>query len=160
MAYMWLIRRNSNLSVRISLIFLLIYSTIFSRIFFVYAGDKESRMVIVKADKGRVVVQETSFENEEKYFEFIKKGKDFLAEKKYPQAIQCFREGLQYAEENKIFPWNLKWRLADAYEFVGDRENFIKEIDWLIGHCENEKTKQDFINRKENFLKTHSEVKN
>ena len=101
---------------------------------------------------------QNGFDKSDKKFNLIGEAKLHLKKKDYPKALEALNKAMTFANSDNASSWNIHWHLVDVYEAMGDRESFVKEIDWLIAHCENEKTKQDFIARKQKFLETHKAV--
>jgi len=83
---------------------------------------------------------------------WIQEAEKHLSEKRYQDALNILKKAFHQVNPNNKDSWMVRRTLLDVYEAMGDRENFTKEIDWLIAHCQNEKTKKAFVERKQVFL--------
>ena len=122
-------------------------------------SQTETRTLIIGVPKDSAEVLMKGLEKEEIYAQYLKQGRELFKKQEYGKALEVLLEGLSYADENKIHAWNLHWRLADVYEALGKKGEFLKEIDWLIEHSHSKKTTAQFIQRKETFLKNYNETK-
>lgn len=89
---------------------------------------------------------------EEKHAEYLVKAREFFKKGEYDQALSILSEALNYVTENRLDGWNIHWRLAEVYEKLRMREDFVKEIDWLLQDVRNEETRQKIISWKDNVL--------
>ena len=78
-------------------------------------------------------------------------GKALFGAGKYLEAKEKFKLSLKLYQENKIQEWLPRWRLAEVYEKLGDKQNALEQLDWLIQHCQNEETKNELKVRKNNL---------
>ncbi|MBI4000009.1 MAG: hypothetical protein HY351_05270 [Candidatus Omnitrophica bacterium] len=118
-------------------------------------GNNKVRTFIIGAPKAKGPALAQSMEKEEIYFNYVNTGRKLFEKKDYAKALSVLLKGYQYANINKIHAWNLHWGLADVYEAMGKKNEFLKEVDWLISKSRSEKTTQEFIERKQKFLELH-----
>lgn len=124
-----------------------------------YAADNnKTRTIAIGIPNDKSVAFQSGMNETSKYFEYIRQEKALYKNKKFEESEAVLKEGLIYATEHKIYPWNLRWHLADLYEIMGKKEEFLLEINWLIDNCDNDQTKKKFVERRQKFLESHSKI--
>ena len=59
---------------------------------------------------------------------------------------------------DNIKSWDAQSLLADAYEGLGQKEEFLDQIKWLMKRAKNEQTKDLLTKRKQKFLRKYAPV--
>ncbi len=121
-------------------------------------SQQKTRTMIIGLPENKQETFMRSMAKTEKKFELIRTARQFYQKTKYQEALELLLEALKYSNPDTMDAWNVRGGLADVYEAMGKKDEFLAEINWLIEKCQNRDTKKKFIDRKNKFLFSKSKA--
>jgi len=117
----------------------------------------DNRTIVVGLPKGREDAFMKSMARSEKKRRYLHTARTLHETGEHSKAIGVLEEALNFVNRDNLDSVLFRDLLADIYETTGQKEEFLAQVDWLIKHTQNDKTREDLVERRAQFLKTFGE---